>query len=120
MWVVKLGNKEKILKILKQEDYTASELANKTDLTIDNVKTYLQRLKKEGLIRPITKKGREFLFTATEKRPVEDGKAVKNLKFLNDFFKENLDYLLKDRKIVDFVMSNEIKFNEIERLVKDV
>jgi len=42
----------------------------------------------------------------------------KLLIFLNDFFKENVDYLMKKKSILDFILENENKFNEIEDLIK--
>ena len=36
--------------------------------------------------------------------------------FLNDFFKDNVDYLMKKKSITDFIIENKSKFNEIEEL----
>lgn len=43
--------------------------------------------------------------------------TIELLKFYNDFFKENLDYLLKDSKISEFILSHE-EFDKAEEIIK--
>lgn len=50
----------------------------------------------------------------------ENHNPVELLSFLNDFFKENVNYLMKNDKMTNYIIDNEEKFNEIEELVKDV
>ena len=44
--------------------------------------------------------------------------TLKYLRFLNDFFKNNVEYLLKNKEIDAFIEENEEMFNKIEKLVK--
>lgn len=52
-------------------------------------------------------------------RILNDYKYKENLHFLNEFFKENIDHLMKSKKIVDFVLENDEVFKEIERLINN-
>lgn len=114
-----MGNKEEILEILKSENLTASEIAIKQGISVNSVKTYLQRLKNDKLVMSITKKGREMVWSINTKEVSEDYKeSVELLKFLNKFFKDNYKHLSKSKSIIDFVMRNEDKFNRIEVLGK--
>jgi hypothetical protein len=43
-------------------------------------------------------------------------KVLANLKFLNDFFKANAEYLFSNEQIAAFIEKNTEKFNEVETL----
>ena len=45
----------------------------------------------------------------------ENAKLKADLCFLNGFFKENIDYLFKSKKIQEFVV-NHVEFDEVEQL----
>jgi hypothetical protein len=44
--------------------------------------------------------------------------SIEHLKFYNDFFKDNIDYLMKNKDIDLFIEQNEKIFDEIEEMVK--
>jgi len=121
---MKMGNKELIVKeITDNGPKTASELANVLDIDTQNIRIYLGRLREEKKIKVIDKDGREFLYEIkTDKTDASESSDLSEhkecLKFLNDFFKENIDHLMKSDKIVDFVLKNDDIFKEVERLIK--
>ncbi len=60
---VKIGNKERILNLLKFNALTSKEIAKELNLSDKNTRTYLLRLKKEDKIKSINKKGRFLIYT---------------------------------------------------------
>ena len=42
---------------------------------------------------------------------------MKLMKFINDFFKNNIEYLLENEAIDKFIEKNEDKFNKIEEMI---
>jgi len=44
--------------------------------------------------------------------------SIELLKFYNNFFKDNIDYLMKNKDIDLFIEQNEKIFDEIEEMVK--
>jgi len=59
---VKIGNKERILNLLKSNAFTSKEIARELNLSEKNTRTYLLRLKKEEKIKSINKKGRFLIY----------------------------------------------------------
>jgi len=116
-----MGGKEEVMEILKSNDLTASEIESELDMSLESVKTYLQRLKKEKMIKPTTKRGREIVWS-TESGEVNGNfkEAVELLKFYNDMFKKNYKALIEIKPIVEKVKKNKDKFNRIEELVNFV
>ena len=104
--------RSKLLELLKTEPMTSKELADKLNIPINQIFTYLAQYSKDGKVVKCGKKGKFNLYSAVESNPIE------LLKFLNDFFKENLDYLMKNKNIDKFIEKNEAIFNKIEELVK--
>ena len=45
-------------------------------------------------------------------------KPIEYLRFLNEFFKDNFEYLMQNKKINTFIGDNEEIFNDIEVLTK--
>jgi len=84
-----MSNKYKILEMLKQNELTVKEIANKTEFNENEVRVYIHRLLKDNLIKEIGKKNKYFIYIAIEKES-------------NDAFKISL------RKLYNF-MSNEVK-----------
>ena len=108
--MIKLGKKEEILDLLDKKPLTTKEISSELSLSEDDIRTYLRRLKKEGKINIIGIKDRYKIYFT--KDPID------LLTFLNSFFKENVSYLAKNQKILDFILKNEDIFNKIEELVK--
>ncbi|MFX1280792.1 MAG: FaeA/PapI family transcriptional regulator, partial [Promethearchaeota archaeon] len=52
-----ISNKERILELLKSLPLTSDEIAEKLILSKQDARTYLLRLKKEGKIKVLGKKG---------------------------------------------------------------
>jgi len=84
----KIGNKERVLNLLKSNDLTSKEIAKKLNLSEKNTRTYLLRLKKEGKIEPINKKGRFLIYTL--QRPPISRNQYNEIGVLED----DLNYLL--------------------------
>lgn len=50
-------------------------------------------------------------------RIVLENNPIELLKFYNDFFKDNIDYLLKNSKISEYILNHE-EFDKIEEVIK--
>lgn len=110
-----MSNKYKILELLKQNELTVKEIADTTEFNENEVRVYIHRLLKDNLIKEIGKKNRYYIYSVIEKEPNKVNKDLINyLKFYNDFFKDNIEYLMKNPKIVKFIEKNENIFNKIE------
>ena len=86
-----MGNKEEILKILSQEALTSEEIASKIGLTENEVRVYLNRLKKLNRIRVIDKKERYKVFAIVKPIDSKQLGVIQELKY----FLSQLYYLLK-------------------------
>ena len=120
-----MGNKEIIYDLLKENNsgLTVSEISEKINISKKAVRVYINRLEKCGLITKKTKKGRENLYVLRNNKKnlvYEPKKAVSYVKFLNNFFKQNLSYLMKDKNIINYILENEKIFNEIEEFLAGV
>lgn len=116
-----MGRKEEIMKSIRESPKTASELSTDLNLDIQDIRTYIQRLKTDGKIKEIDKDGREFVYDTTDKKekPVNSKKYLEAIKFFNDFYKENIDYLLENEDIMNFILNNEKMFEKIEVLLTE-
>lgn len=108
-----MGRKEEILALLDKQPLTTKEISSKLSIAEDDVRTYLRRLKKTNEIKIIGMRNRYKIYFT--KDPLE---SLELLSFLNNFFKENVSYLIKNKKISDFILTYEEKFNKIEEMVK--
>jgi sugar-specific transcriptional regulator TrmB len=59
-----MGNKEKILELLKQERLTSREVSKRTNIPEKQVHVYLHRLKTQGKIREWDTEGRYTIYSA--------------------------------------------------------
>jgi len=106
-----ISEKTKVLELLSYEELTSKQISNKLGIKIENVYVYISELKKDNKICKISNSnGKNAYFTI---RPIE------YLKFLNDFFKQNIDYLMKNHQITDFILRNENIFNKIEKVINN-
>ena len=75
-----MSNKYKILELLKEQELTVKEIADKTEFNENEVRVYIHRLLKDNLIKEIGKKNRYIIYTAIEKESNGNLKAlIKNL-----------------------------------------
>lgn len=86
-----MGNKEKILELLSQENLTSEELANKSGLTENEVRVYLNRLRKLNKIRVIDKKERFKVYAIMKTIDSKKLAKIQDLKFILS----KLYYLIK-------------------------
>lgn len=88
-------NRSKLLDLLKTEPLTSKELADKLNIPMNQIFTYLAQYSKDGKVVKCGKKGKFNLYSAVENNPVE------LLKLLYDFMsKMNLgDYIPNDKEI---------------------
>ena len=114
------------MELLSKEELTTREIHDKTGYDMDLIWQYVNQFKSEEKIKKIGNKGRFSIYTAikqdfheNDNKTQVDKKILDDLKFLNDFFKNNIDYLLKSQKIDKFIEENESKFNEIEKVIEN-
>ena len=58
-----LSNKDRILDLLKTNSLTSNKIADKLNLSKQDTRTYLLRLKKEEKIKTLGKRGRQYIYT---------------------------------------------------------
>ena len=58
-----LSNKDRILDLLKTNSLTSIKIADKLNLSKQDTRTYLLRLKKEEKIKTLGKRGRQYIYT---------------------------------------------------------
>jgi len=83
---------------------------------------YLHQYEKEGKVKIVDKKGYYNVYEIVSKRESVSEKypEIKEmLVFLNNFFKNNVKYLAKNKEIYNFIIQNELKFKLIEELIKN-
>jgi len=112
--------KEKIFGFLQESDATVPELAVKAAIDENQARVYVNRLRIEGKAREVSKNGRAKVWTVARASPAAPGstcdpRVLADLRFLNEFFKENIDHLFKSKKIQEFVV-NHAEFDEVEKL----
>lgn len=101
-----MSNKDKIFNLLQEKELTNKEIAKELDLSINEVRVYVNRLKKEKKVKSIGKKERYKIYKTINKtiennmknrllhdridKIQKENKELKNhIKFLMDFFQDN-------------------------------
>ena len=74
-----MSNKYKILELLKEQDLTVKEIADKTEFNENEVRVYIHRLLKDNLIKEIGKKDRYCIYSVIEKKSSENMDKFKRL-----------------------------------------
>ncbi|MFW9941414.1 MAG: roadblock/LC7 domain-containing protein [Candidatus Thorarchaeota archaeon] len=74
-----LSNKDRILNLLKTLPLTSDEIAEKLMLSKQDARTYLLRLKKEGKIKNLGKRGRNYIYTFNTPIGVEKSQIDTNM-----------------------------------------
>lgn len=114
-----MGIKEQIIEELKNDNCTAKELSEKLEIGIDTIKSTITRMKKEDLILVIGYRHRHSIYSLNpDKFELNMENILKWLAFLDKMFKDNVDYLLENEEIVNLVMSNEEKFENITKVIE--
>jgi len=87
-----LSNKDRILNLLEINSLTSNEIADKLNLSKQDTRTYLLRLKKEEKIKTLGKRGRHYIYTyKTYKAPVDSEKSHIDTNLLVEVLKEYLE-----------------------------
>ena len=104
----KLSEKNQILELLTKTELTSSKIHELTEIDKQHIYIYLNSLLKDKKIERLNDK-KPYIYFAV--------KTKEYLAFLNDFFKDNIDYLMKDPKIDKFIEKNEKIFDKIEKVI---
>ena len=104
----KISEKDQILELLTKTELTSSKIHELTEIDKQHVYIYLNSLLKDKKIERLNDR-KPYIYFAV--------KTKEYLTFLNNFFKDNINYLMKDPKIVKFVEKNEKLFNKIEMVI---
>ena len=84
-----LSNKDRIFNLLKTNSLTSNEIADKLNLSKQDTRTYLLRLKKEDKIKTLGKRGRYYIYTY--KTPVDSEKSHIDRNMLVEVLKDYLE-----------------------------
>jgi hypothetical protein len=84
-----LSNKDRILNLLKTNSLTSNEIAGKLNLSKQDTRTYLLRLKKGEKIKTLGKRGRYYIYTY--KTPVDSEKSHIDRNMLVEVLKDYLE-----------------------------
>ncbi len=127
-----LTYKDLLEKYEKKFGYTLwgkeSEKLDKKGKRYDNRKNgyyYLKMLIDKGLVKnytPEDRKGKIVAYKLTEKgltgEPNDsDIILIEALKLYDDLFKENVDYIMKNEKMVNQIIKNSEKFDKIDKVI---
>lgn len=110
-----MSNKYKILEILKVNDYTVKEIAENSDFNENEVRTYIHRLLKDGLIKRIGKKERYTIYKAIKKESDTNSEYKRYLKQLYHIMSDYMNP--KEDKINEFLEKMPI-IEEIKELIE--
>ena len=118
--------KNKILTILTQQKRLTNpeikqQLKNFYNLEIseNDIRVYLKRLFDKDKIKKLDREGHYVVYTIakTESIPSNFNEIQELLKFLNNFFKNNQDYLFENETILNYVLEHK-EFDKIEEVIK--
>lgn len=99
-----MGNKEKILEILTENELSIKDISQRLGINENEVRVYINRLYKEGKVKKIGKKERSTIYKVVnseinmknriihdkiDKLEKEKKELKEHIKFLMDFFQEN-------------------------------
>ncbi|MBY8986063.1 MAG: roadblock/LC7 domain-containing protein [Candidatus Lokiarchaeota archaeon] len=87
-----LSNKDRILDLLKTNSLTSNIIADKLNLSKQDTRTYLLRLKKEDKIRTLGKRGRQYIYSyKTYKAPSDMEKSRIDRNMLVEVLRDYLE-----------------------------
>lgn len=105
-----MSNKYKILELLKGNGFTVKEIADKTEFNENEVRVYVHRLLKKNLIKEIGKKNRYCIYTVIEKESndsIRINKLKQVLRVYDKLFRDNIDYVMNNEKMSQFIQDHE-------------
>ena len=101
--------KDKIIELLLKRNLTSRQISGETGIKKEHVYVYLNELLKEKKICRLDDQKPYIYFTVN---------YVGFLKFLNEFFKDNIDYLIDNPDITKFLEEKSEIFNKIEKVIE--
>ena len=110
-----LSNKDRILDLLKTHSLTSDKIAGKLNLSKQDTRTYLLRLKKEDKIKTLGKRGRQYIYTyKTYKAPSDLEKSHIDTNILVEVLRDYLESEPSFKKEVNKkIAALEAKLNSI-------
>ncbi|MFX0167674.1 MAG: roadblock/LC7 domain-containing protein [Candidatus Hodarchaeota archaeon] len=107
-----LSNKDRILNLLKTLPLTSDEIAEKLLLSKQDARTYLLRLKKEGKIKTLGKRGRHYIYSFNA--PIDTRKTQIDTNMLVEILKDYLESAPNFKTEINKKIAKlEAKFNSI-------
>lgn len=107
-----MGNKDRIYNLLKKRELTNKEIAKKTNLSINETRVYVNRLKKENKVKSIGKKERYKIYKAIETKDEKNNQYLDTLilkKLIPKFIEKGIKVDLGNKEV-----------NRLEQLIKEV
>lgn len=119
-----MSKKYEILELLKHEEYTIKEIAGHLKFNENDVRVYINRLKKDGLIKEIGKKKRYIIYAAKEQESQNNdhyNKIKEGFNQFNNLFEsliKNSQIIIKNSQIDNFklLIKEKIDINLIKEL----
>jgi len=116
----KIGNKERILDLLKKNALTSKEIAYELNLSEKNTRTYLTRLKKEDKITDIGKTGRFLIYTHKEAlTPRNQHDEIVALEGDLSYLLSLIELKMTPKDGVKFTPTDHMKIRRIEERIAD-
>jgi predicted regulator of Ras-like GTPase activity (Roadblock/LC7/MglB family) len=107
-----LSNKDRILNLLKTLPLTSDEIAEKLFLSKQDARTYLLRLKKEGKIKTLGKRGRHYIYTFNT--PIDGERSQIDTNMLVGILKDYLESAPSFKTEIDKKIARlEVKLNAV-------
>ena len=103
-----MTKKEDIINLLIDKHLTALQIHEKLNIPKDKLWIYLNTLKNEKKIVVINQK-KPYIYKAIT--------PLALLNFMNELFKNNIEYLMENPEIDKFIEQNEDTFNKIEEMI---
>ena len=120
MGATMMNMKDSIFGLLQDANLSVNDIAKRAGIDANNARVYVNRLRAEGKVRELAKEGKAKVYTVANKQAVPVAAAnpgiLASLRFLNEFFKTNAEYLFVNPAIVKYIEDNGEKFTEVENL----
>ncbi|MFX1567828.1 MAG: winged helix-turn-helix transcriptional regulator [Promethearchaeota archaeon] len=100
-----MSNKEKILELLKENELTIKEIATKMNLSENETRVYIHRLKRNDLIQEIGKKKRYIIYTTIKEKEDLDTSILKKMipKFIEYGIKLDTTTEKEDKRLMELI-----------------
>jgi len=107
-----MGNKEKIFNLLQNKDMTTKEISQEINISENEARVYINRLKEKGRIKAVGKKERYKLYRIIE--PIEN---QDKLKIYEEIIKK---LVLSMKKYKPDIKFSEEEFKSIKELMEEI